>query len=96
MKNLTHLIERCRGIQVQGKGQEEIVQFLRSQGCSKVESIVVLAKVLQIEMDKSKEIIHLSSTWADTRSRDESLHKSLEEKSSLLAPTIAPLTPKKN
>ena len=77
MRDLTALIDQCQQLNAQGNGNEEIVALLRAQGCSKVESIVVLVKALKSENRKAKEIVHLSKTWADVRERDDQFHEAL-------------------
>jgi hypothetical protein len=79
MQDPTSLTNKCQSLHAEGKSQDEIVSFLRAQGCSKVESIAILAKALGIGLGKAKEVVHLSATWADTRGRDERFQSSLEE-----------------
>lgn len=79
---MTSLLNQCQELHSQGKSRDEIVGFLRSQGCSKVQSIVVL-KALGVDSSEAKKMVHFSNVWADMRERDtqfhESLHKVFEE-----------------
>ena len=79
MQDPTSLANKCQSLHAEGKSQNEIVSFLRAQGCSKVESMAILAKALGIGLGKAKEVVHLSGAWADTRERDERFQSSLEE-----------------
>jgi|ERR1051326_560138 hypothetical protein len=76
MKEMTALINRCQQLCAQGGSKEEIVSFLRSQGCSKAESIMAVVKIFRIGLAEGNKIVHLSQTWADTRARDEQVHDS--------------------
>jgi hypothetical protein len=75
---MTTLTNHCQQLHAQGKSQEEIISFLRSQGRSKVESTVVIAKALGMDLRKAKAVVHMSNTWADARGRDEQFHESLQ------------------
>lgn len=77
-ENLT-LVSECKKMDAQGKNTEEILHFLRSQGCCKVTSIAVLAKTLAVGLGQAKEMVHTSQTWADVRARDDQFHASLSE-----------------
>jgi len=78
MDNQT-LISECRKLTAQGKDHEEIMHFLRAEGCSKVTSIAIIARVLEVGLGQAKEIVHASQTWADVRERDDRFHNSLGE-----------------
>ena len=77
MPDTSSLTNHCQQLHAQGKSQEEIVSFLRSQGCSKVGSVRVLAKAVGIDLGKAKGVVQLSNTWADTRKRDDQFHELL-------------------
>jgi ribosomal protein L7/L12 len=79
MQDAASLSNKCQSLHAEGKSQDEIVSFLRAQGCSKVESIAILAKALGIGLGKAKDVVHFSGAWADTRKRDERFQSSLEE-----------------
>jgi len=72
-------IGQCQQMAAQGKSSEEIVEFLRAQGSSKVASIAIIAKVLAVNLGQAKVIVHTSHTWADVRERDDRFHASLGE-----------------
>lgn len=79
MQELTPLINECQQLHREGKNDEEILNFLRSKGCSKVESIVVVKRALEIEPVKAKKLVHFSKAWADRREADEQFHESLHK-----------------
>jgi ribosomal protein L7/L12 len=79
MQDSVSLSKQCENLLAAGKSQDEIILFLRTQGCSKVESIAVLANSLGIGLGQAKKVVHLSVVWADTRERDEKIQTSLEE-----------------
>ena len=72
------LIDECQELCAKGLSNEDIVKFLRAQGCSKVKSIAIIAKLLAVGLGEAKEIVHTSGTWADVRGRDDRFHASLE------------------
>jgi hypothetical protein len=80
MKKLASLTIKCQSLSAEGKSQNEIVSFLRVNGCSKVDSIAILAKAFGVDLGKAKEVVHLSPAWADIRERDEKFQSSLEDR----------------
>jgi hypothetical protein len=76
MDNQT-LISECKRMAAQGKNPEDVLQFLRAEGCSKVTSIAILAKALAVGLGQAKEMVHTSRTWADVRERDDQFHASI-------------------
>lgn len=78
MKDLTTMIQRGQQLRAQGATSEDIVLFLRAQGCSKVESIAAIARILEVALGRAKEIVHTSKTWEDIRERDDRFHDSLD------------------
>ncbi len=79
MKDISILINTCKQQRSTGKTNEDIVAFLRDQGCSKVESITVLARAFDVELNDAKEIVHLSKAWSDVRERDDCFHQTLDQ-----------------
>jgi len=82
MKNTTHLVplvDLCQQQKVAGNTNEEIIAFLRAQGCSKMESIFVVAHAFTIGLNDAKEIVHLSKAWTDVYERDNQFHQIMEE-----------------
>ena len=71
------LAERCRGLVAQGRHAEEVMAFLRAEGCGKTKTIAVMADALGIGLAKAKELVHFSATWADVREKDETFHEML-------------------
>ncbi len=58
---------------------EDILTFLRQEGCSKSQSIIILKKIKNIDLDKAKELVHFSKTWQDMCQMDEDFHQHLHE-----------------
>jgi hypothetical protein len=80
MRSLTDrkpLIERCQGLAAEGRPIEEIIAFLRAEGCQKTETIGLITEALGIALARAKEIVHFSASWADVRERDEKFHETL-------------------
>jgi hypothetical protein len=57
---------------------EGLIGFLRSSGCSKIDSIAILARECGIGLARAKEVVHFSRAWNDTREADESFHADIE------------------
>jgi hypothetical protein len=73
-----------------GKSSEEVIRFLRDNGCSQGLSFVVLPSILGCDRGEAKRLIFFSPTWADMRESNEKLQATLEDafKSELDKPTI--------
>lgn len=52
--------------------------LLRQSGISQVESIKFVRRVLDLPLVEAKEIVHLSSAYADFLERNEQLHDDIE------------------
>lgn len=78
MDGMARIIAECQELHSQGRSTDEIVSFLHARGCSKVQSITVIATALGIGLTQAKEIIHTSQAWMDIKERDEHFHDSLE------------------
>jgi hypothetical protein len=59
----------------QGEELENVLSFLRGSGCSKLESIAVVASCSEIGLARAKEVVHLSAVWNDRRVSDDALHE---------------------
>ena len=58
-------INLCQQYKAAGKTSEEIIAFLREQGCSKGESVPIVVNVFGIELDEAKETVYFSKAWLD-------------------------------
>ena len=56
-----------------------ILQRLRADGFSPIESIKITRAVCQVSLSEAKEIVHHSSAWADSRRDFEDLHDAVAE-----------------
>jgi len=79
MNDTSSLVTTCQQQRAAGKTNEDIVAFLRAQGCSKVESMTIVARAFGLGLNEAKEIVHLSQAWSDVRSRDDRFHQTLEK-----------------
>jgi ribosomal protein L7/L12 len=79
MKNRLDLISECESLLTRSADNEEVMSYLRSQGCSKIDSIAVLRKVLKISLKDAKELVHCSTTWQDVRYKDDAFHEQFVE-----------------
>jgi ribosomal protein L7/L12 len=71
------LIAECRRRSEAGEDAESIISYLRTSGCSKINSIAVLRGACGIGLAKAKEIVHFSATWADRKALDEEFHENI-------------------
>lgn len=69
----------CQDMRARGGSVEAVISFLRQQGCSKVETICLIARAESVSLSKAKEWVHGSAVWEDVRERDERIHEVLEE-----------------
>lgn len=80
MRTRLELTDRSRAMIVAGNGtEEELIAYLRAEGCGKIDSIAVLREVLNIDLGEAKRLVHCSPTWADTQQRDDEFHDRLIE-----------------
>jgi ribosomal protein L7/L12 len=73
------LIAECKRRSEGGDDVDSVVGYLRTSGCSKIDSIAVLNATYGIGLAEAKKIVHFSLTWADTRASDESFHESIAD-----------------
>lgn len=70
MKRLEILIQVCTIKLEAGSNIEDILSFLRKNGCSRINCITVLLKLGYLppnEAQYTKSLVHFSQTWADLR-----------------------------
>jgi hypothetical protein len=73
------LITECKRRSKGGEDMEAVIGYLRALGCSKIDSIAVLAATYGIGLAGAKKVVHFSRTWADTRAADENFHESIAD-----------------
>ena len=76
-KDITPLVIRCKKLFQEGQTWEPVLQFLKEETGSRVQSILVISKALNIDLNTAKLIVHYSATWSGTRSATEMLHEEL-------------------
>lgn len=62
-----------------GKSIDQVLEFLRSEGCSKIDSMWLLEDVAGMPGVDAKKAVHFSPVWAEVRTRDENFHDALED-----------------
>jgi len=75
------MVDAAKKLSIDGSSSEEILVFLRRQGCSKVEAIKILVELEGVPLSEAKRRVHCSRAWADTRQRDEEFHESIDRAS---------------
>ena len=70
-------IAECKGRYDRGADLESLIRYLRESGCSKIDSIAVLAKGCGVGLGEAKERVHLSPTWDDRRKLDDQFHETI-------------------
>lgn len=60
-----------------GGGAEELLGAMRQHGCSKIESIKMLMKVLGLPLGEAKLVVHNSRVWQDRKEVDDEFQESL-------------------
>lgn len=68
-------INHCRKMLENGASIEDILQYLRKEINSKVNSIFVVMQLLNISPNESKNLVHFSNVWSDVKERDEDFHE---------------------
>jgi hypothetical protein len=67
------LVDKSRQMFLLDKDIEKILQYLRQNGCTKIDSVRVIAEVKGSTIDDAKLIVHYSKTWEDVQKRDEEI-----------------------
>jgi hypothetical protein len=77
MQNHNHndndVIQLIKVLLSESKDIEASIETLRDNNYSKMESIEVMRKVLNISYDESYELVRNSITWSDTKEYDDKL-----------------------
>lgn len=73
----SELLAACTTLFAEDAALDDVLSFLREQGCSKVDSIRVLVQAGNLNLREAKRVVHASSVWADTQEHDERLHDTL-------------------
>ena len=60
-----------------GAAQDEIVQFLRQHHLNKIDSLIALHHLYEVDLNEAKRIVHESPAWRDSKLADEQLHQEL-------------------
>lgn len=69
------LVVACKARFQAGGSVEQLIEFLRSSGCSKIDTIAVIASACGVGLGDAKEAVHFSPAWDDTRAEDERFQK---------------------
>ena len=77
MQNAAQLMTVVRQQLADGQSLEEVLAFLRRSGCSKGESILILADAQGIDTSTATEAVHGSATWRDRAEEDAELNRSI-------------------
>jgi len=77
MRTRSELARECKALRASGSSDEDLMAFLRAEGCSKIDSIVVLREALNLSLAEGKALVHLSRAWRDVRERDDAFHDAL-------------------
>lgn len=56
-----------------------VLEALREEGFSQAQSIKATVDRLGVSLVEAKKIVHLSETWADVRSENDSFHREMDE-----------------
>jgi ribosomal protein L7/L12 len=74
MMDRQRLIGECTKLKETGVDLENIISYLRSEGCWKIDTIAILREVLDISLGDAKSLVHYSSAWRDVREQDDAFH----------------------
>jgi hypothetical protein len=78
MSDLTRFRDPMKRMLDNGKSMDEVLAYLRSQGCTKVDCMWALEDYAGLTHGDAKRTVHESNAWADRREPDEALHEQLE------------------
>ena len=78
MSSTDNFVQICKNKLKERESLENILEFLRKEGCSKSQSIEVFLKMKYLPPEKiqfTQHMVHCSKTWADVRERDDELNE---------------------
>lgn len=78
MGRLDEVREMLARMMREGRSTGEVLDFLRSSGCTKAESMWALEDFGGLPHYEAKRAVHESMAWSDQRESDEALHEQLE------------------
>ena len=73
IKDLNKITEYIKKLLTETTDRESVIDFLRLNSYSKLESIEIFRKALNISFYEAQDIIHYSQTWSDVKEFDEKL-----------------------
>lgn len=76
MGDVTVAKKKYQELLSQGQPLDMIIQHMRADGLTKIDSIRVLVDS-GYSLQEAKKLVHLSEVWADTRARDDEFHDAL-------------------
>jgi uncharacterized protein with ParB-like and HNH nuclease domain len=79
MNNPDFSLDKVRKIFQSGIDIESILVFLKEDGYSKTQSILIVKKMNNFSLDKAKEIVHFSKTWKEDQEFDTDLNQRFYE-----------------
>lgn len=78
MSDLTRFRDPMKRMLDIGTPIDEVLVYLRSQGCTKVDCMWALEDYAGLSHGEAKRAVHESNAWADRREPDEALHDHIE------------------
>jgi hypothetical protein len=64
---MENLLNGAQELLMQGKNQSDIVSYLQEEGCSLIQSIMIIGKVMGISMGEAREIVLSSESWDEAK-----------------------------
>jgi hypothetical protein len=62
-----------------GQDIEDVLRFLRSEGCTIIDSIKLTKLLTGMSLGAAKELVHTSQAWRDRREANDRFHDVLED-----------------
>lgn len=79
MRDLSMYVEESRAMFARDVSVEDVVAWLRQNGCEVLESIKVLTQAINMDLATAKKTVHLSKAWSDRLGPHEAFHDLIEE-----------------
>jgi ribosomal protein L7/L12 len=73
------LMAKGRELRAAGCSRDEVLDFLRTSGASKIDSMRVLVELEQLSLAVAKEVVDSSPVWQDLSSRDAEVREDLSK-----------------
>lgn len=75
MKNLQEVVKSAKQLLTSAQDVDCVIEYLCAHGCSKAESIFVIARIVPLPLPEAELLVHESKAWRSRKQDDESFQE---------------------